>query len=75
MQRAIGIGGAIVEDKRLTGVGRCEGLVNLRLGPKLLNLRLTGLGIGPHAEAGLGEINGFFVGLVAHGESWLRGFE
>ena len=75
MQRSIGIGRSIVKDKRLTGIGLSKGLVNLRLSPKLLNLRLTGLGIRPHAEAGLGEINGFFVGLVAHSESWLHGLE
>jgi hypothetical protein len=58
---AIGVGRAVVQNKRLAWVLLRSLFVNLVLSPKCLKLWLSLHGIGPHIELCLGQVNGIFV--------------
>ena len=78
MEVAIGIGGAIVNNKEVAGILRRQAIVDLLLLPKLLNLRLSLYGIGPHTEIGLEEIDGIGIAsgvCLTHDrfQGWLKG--
>ena len=61
VQGPIGVGGAVVEGEALAGVVLAEPLVELGLGPKSLELGLTHLGVGPHVERRLQQVQRVLV--------------
>ena len=61
VQGPIGVGGAVVEGEALAGIVLAESLVELGFGPKSLELRLTHLGVGPHVERRLQQVQRVLV--------------
>jgi len=61
MQSPVRVGGPVVEREGLAGVVLAEALVDPSLGPERLDLRLPRLGVGPHAEVGLQQVERVLV--------------
>jgi len=62
MQGPVGVGGAVMEGEALAGVLLAEALIELKLRPEGLDLRLAHLGVRPHREGRLQQVERVLVG-------------
>ena len=62
MQGPVGVGRAVMEGEALAARGLAEPLIELLLGPEVLDFGLPLLGVRPHVEGGLQQVERVLVG-------------